>query len=196
MLHKYLNCKALGKKVWMTIASSLRRWLIVLHLFIYTNKKVWIQKVSIGTRPSYICSVKMMHDKTFFWGFPKWFALSSAIVSLETKGIWRWVSRSNFYWREVRCFVVAECMGKKSLYEPSHWTTSKVWKGDLKLSYRLERNPLLQLKPIWKYKHALWTERKRHGKLQPLDISPHNHVLLNHLHDNEFTKLPLHLFLI
>ena len=37
---------------------------------------------------------------------------------------------------------------------------------------------------------------KRCGKLQPLDISPHDHILWNHLHDNELTKLPLHLFLI
>lgn len=39
-------------------------------------------------------------------------------------------------------------------------------------------------------------EKRSVEKLQPLDISLDNDVLLKHLHDNELTKLPLDLFLI
>lgn len=38
--------------------------------------------------------------------------------------------------------------------------------------------------------------KKQCGKLQPLDISLDNDVLLKHMRDYEFTKLPLYLFII
>lgn len=74
-------------------------------------------------------------------------------------------------------------MGKKSVYEPSHFwillNTSEARKGDLKLSYRLERNPLLQDKTCLKVHLCTLNWKKEMWKTTVLRYLPTQSCSIN-----------------